>query len=323
MYQELLNLNNITLNFNSGSGVLLMNIAIGLMMFSVALDLRPEHFRSLLANPRIMFAGISSQFILLPLLTFLVVLAFNAWITPAVAFGMLLVAACPGGNISNFITSFSKNNVALGVSLTAVGTVLAMVMTPVNFKIYGMLYDYITPLLCHHATDHAYNQDIYVPLVDVTRTVFIILGIPVGLGFACSNYMPHLTAAIKKPLSYVSGVFFIGFIIVALAGNVEIIKYIKWIFIIVLIHNAVVWIASFCYGKLWKADLRDCRTISIETAIQNSGLGLALLLNPSIFPDGGMGGMVLVVAWWGIWHFIAGGAIGAWWRFVKPLLKSP
>ena len=319
MYQELLNLNDITMNYNSGSGVLMMNIAIGLMMFSVALDLRLEHFRSLIANPRIMVAGVSAQFILLPLLTFLMVLALNAWITPAIAFGMMLVAACPGGNISNFITSFSKNNVAMGVSLTAVGTVLAVIMTPVSFKVYGMLYDCITPLLCHRTIDHAYNQDIYVPLMDVARTVFIILGIPVGLGFACTNYLPRLAAAVKKPLSIISGLFFIGFIIAALASNVAIIKYIKWIFIIVFIHNAVVWVGTFYYGKLWKVGLRDCRTISIETAIQNSGLGLALLLNPSIFPAGGMGGMVLVVAWWGIWHFIAGGAVGAWWRFVEPL----
>ncbi len=297
-------------NFTQGS-LLVMNLTIGFMMFGVALELKWEHFKALWANPKLMIVGLTSQFILLPLLSFLMAWLLGSWITPAVAFGIILVAACPGGNVSNFITSFSKGNVALAVSLTAVGTVLAVVMTPFNFELYGHLYSATSKL----------NRPLEIPLTDMLRTVFIILGIPVLLGILASNYLPKLAAKIKQPVGMISGIIFIGFVIVAFAGNASyFVKYIKWIFGIVLVQNALIWWSSYQYSKLFRLQQRDRRTVAIESSIQNSGLGLALLFNPKVFPpDLQLGGMAFVVAWWGIWHIMAGGAMGAWWRWGRPI----
>jgi BASS family bile acid:Na+ symporter len=118
----------------------MLNVVLAFIMFGVALGMRVEHFKSLFRNPKPIAIGQLCQFIALPLITFLLVIAFNRFITPAVAMGMILVAACPGGNISNFMTSLSKGNLELSVTLTAISTILAIAMTPLNFKIWGSLY---------------------------------------------------------------------------------------------------------------------------------------------------------------------------------------
>ena len=102
----------------------------------------------------------------------------------------------------------------------------------------------------------------------------------------------------------------------ALAGNFTIfLKYIHLIFILVLLHNGIAFITGYAVPKLFKIKENDCRTISIETGIQNSGLGLALIFNPRIFPpELNLGGMAMVAAWWGIWHIAAGLILATYWR---------
>ena len=90
----------ISLNFSQGS-LLFLNLILGLIMFGVALELKIEHFKLLFRNSKSPLVGIFSQFILLPLFTFLLILAIKPH--PSLALGMILVAACPGGNISNFL----------------------------------------------------------------------------------------------------------------------------------------------------------------------------------------------------------------------------
>ena len=93
------------------------------------------------------------------------------------------------------------------------------------------------------------------------------------------------------------------------------IKYIAWIFVIVLIHNGLALYCGYSFSKLFKLNEQNSRTVSIETGIQNSGLGLVLLFNPNIFPQElALGGMMIVTAWWGIWHIISGLTIATIWR---------
>ena len=130
-------LDHVRLNF-SPSGLLALNITIAFIMFGVALDIKLEHFRDVIMKPKSALVGIFSQFFVLPLVTFLFILLLNP--TPTVALGMILIASCPGGNISNFMSAMAKGNVALSVSLTAVATLAATFMTPLNFAIWGKLY---------------------------------------------------------------------------------------------------------------------------------------------------------------------------------------
>lgn len=308
MHEDLLLLDNIRLNFSPAS-LHVMNICIGFIMFGVALGIKWDQMKDILLNPRMVIIGLASQFLILPAVTFIAVIAFGSYITPTVAFGMLLVASCPGGNVSNFISSVARANVPLSISLTAAGTVLAVIFTPLNFAFWGGLYSATSPLL----------RPIEIDPIDMFRTVIILLGIPVAAGILFSQKYPKLTEKIKKPIGRFSMLFFIMFLVFAFRNNFNyFIEYINWIFLIVLIHNALALFTGYSFASIFGLDRNDKRTISIETGIQNSGLGLALLFNPRNFPpDLQMGGMAFIAAWWGLWHIISGLGLASLWGSIR------
>ncbi|EMN30597.1 sodium Bile acid symporter domain protein [Leptospira interrogans serovar Pyrogenes str. L0374] len=133
-------LDSVRIHFNE-SNLAFLNLLLGLIMYGIALELRFEDFKLLVDKPRSSITGILSQFILFPFATYLLLWILNP--SPGIALGMLLVAACPGGNISNFVTLLAKGNTALSISLTAFSSALAIVITPFNFssgEIYILLY---------------------------------------------------------------------------------------------------------------------------------------------------------------------------------------
>ena len=130
-------LDTIILNFDSES-LFFLNLTLAVIMFGVALNITISDFSRIIKNPKSVLIGVLSQFILLPAFTFLLVTIIQP--LPSIALGMFLVAACPGGNISNFMTHYAKGNAALSVSLTAISTLLAIVMTPLNFQLWSGLY---------------------------------------------------------------------------------------------------------------------------------------------------------------------------------------
>ncbi|MCK5821152.1 MAG: bile acid:sodium symporter family protein [Bacteroidales bacterium] len=306
MFYDLTILDSVRLNF-SPAGLNIMNITLAFIMFGIALDLKFDQFKNVLKNPKSLFVGIGSQFILLPALTFLLVWLIQP--SPAVAFGMILVSACPGGNISNFMSHNAKANTALSISLTAIATTAALFMTPLNFKIWGSLYIQSSPLL--------------VPLdIDtwqMFKTIFLLLGIPLILGILFSKYYPNITSKIVKPFRIFSFVAFLGFVAAAFSSNFDhFLNYIPPIFLIVLLHNTLALLTGFSVASIFKRPRADRRTITIETGIQNSGLGLILIFNPKIFPpELELGGMAFIAAWWGIWHILSGLVISTIWARKK------
>src|SRR5690606_15859889 len=130
---------------------------------------------------------------------------FSDLITPTVAMGMILVAACPGGNISNFMSSLSKANTELSVGLTASTTMLSVITTPGNFALWGGLY---VRYINRHAT-HAL-QPLEIDNWQMFETVFILLGIPLVLGRLFAHFLPNATQKIKKPIRYLSIIFFLA-----------------------------------------------------------------------------------------------------------------
>ncbi|RNC63582.1 bile acid:sodium symporter family protein [Proteiniphilum sp. X52] len=303
LFGDLEQLDTIRLNFNQES-VHLMNIAIAFIMFGVALSIKPRHFKTLIFHPKPVLLGVISQYMLLPALTFALVILLRP--STAVAMGMILVAACPGGNVSNLISSISRSNITLSVSLTAITTVISLFMTPFNFAFWGGLYAKHSPLLVPITIDP----------VEMFRTVFLILGIPVILGMFVGIKFPAFARKIDRSVQAASIIFFVGFIVAALAGNFDLfLRYIHSIFFLVLIHNGLAFLSGYFLPKTFKVSEINCRTISIETGIQNSGLGLALIFNPRIFPpELHLGGMAFIAAWWGIWHIVAGLLLAFFWR---------
>ena len=295
----------IQVTLNAG-GMNTINIVLAFVMFGVALGIRPGIFIDVFKKPKSVLLGMCCQLVLLPAFTFLLALAMGKWISPMMGLGMVLVASCPGGNISNFMSSLSKANIELSVSLTAISTALAVVMTPLNFWLWGTLY-------LHTANVASEIPTLVIPLWDVFKTIFILLGIPLAAGILTSRYLPKVAAVLKKPLQWVSILFFIAMVILSFAGNMDaFLKCIKYIFLVVLLHNLLALGIGFGVGSAFKLPFRDRRTLTIETGIQNSGLGLVLLLGTSLFAGfPPHGGMLVITAWWGIWHIISGLTVSA------------
>ncbi len=305
-------LDSLDVHMGGNGGMIALNIVLAIVMFGVALGIKPRTFIDILKSPKSVLVGIFCQLLLLPALTFLLTITFKNWISPMIALGMILVASCPGGNISNFITSLSRGNTELSVSLTAFNTAACVFTTPLNFAFWGNMYinfagkrDMVLP-------------ELQIPLSDVFVTIVILLGIPLVLGVLCAQYLPKVAKALKKPMQYLSIIFFVGMVCIAFGGNFGVfIKCIQYIFLIVLVHNLLALGIGFGTSTLLKMPYKDRRTITIETGIQNSGLGLALLLNPHIFnPEiwANNGGMLVITAWWGVWHIISGLTLAGLWR---------
>ncbi len=280
----------VKLNFNESSQ-LALNICLAFIMFGVALHLKPVHFKLLLQSPKKLITGIVSQFVLLPLFTFLLVWLLQPM--PSIALGMMLVAACPGGNVSNFMSKLAGGNIALSVGLTAFATVMAIFLTPLNFAFYSSLYPPTRALLSEIAIEP--GRMIY--------TVLIILGIPLLAGMWFNHRYPDLTLKIMKPISSLSILTFAAFVVFAFANNYDIFTaFIHRVFGIVLIHNGLAFAIGWLAATIAGLPLADKKTVSIETGIQNSGLALVLIF--TFFQ--GLGGMAMIAAWWGIWHLISG-----------------
>ena len=309
-------IDSINVTMNAG-GMNTINIVLAFVMYGVALGIKPHSFVEVFQKPKSVVVGVCCQLILLPLFTFLLALLMDSigWISWSMALGMILVASCPGGNISNFISSLSKANIELSVCLTAISTALAVLMTPFNFWLYGNLF-------LKFAAVHGEVPHLVIPLWDVFKTIFILLGVPLTLGILTSRYLPKLAEKMKKPFQYASIVFFLAMVVLSFVGNLDaFVKCIKYIFLIVLIHNLLALTIGFNTASIFKLPRRDRRTLTVETGIQNSGLGLVLLLGTQIFASlPPHGGMLVITAWWGVWHIISGLAVAGFFnRSKKPL----
>jgi len=310
MYESLLALDQIKINFST-SGSHILNVILAFIMFGVALDIRPKEFKDVVQKPKALIAGLLAQMFFLPALTFLIIILLHRLITPAIAMGMILVAACPGGNISNFICNYAKGKVELSITMTAMTTIAAILTTPLNFAFWGDMY---VNYLSMHSTELL--QPIKIEAIQMFYTVFILLGIPLVLGLACSHFFTGFSRKIAPWFQRASILLFILMIVIAFSNNLYIfIHYIFYIFILVLIHNATALMTGYATGTIFRVTGKERRAMTIEVGIQNSGLGLALLFNPKIFPpDMAIGGMLLITAWWGIWHVISGLTLGTYWH---------
>jgi bile acid:Na+ symporter, BASS family len=273
------------------SSLMLLKIILGLIMLGVSLDIRIEDLKNILKHPKSMIAGLLGQFLFLPAFTFVLISLVDP--LPSIALGMMLVAACPGGNISNLITMLARGNTALSVSLTFLATILALVMTPFNITFWGNLY----------APTRALVQQVALDPKEVAHTVIFLLGIPLMIGMILRAQVPKFAVKLQQYLKYLSVVFLAVLVIGAFLANLEnFLKYFSIVVGIVLLHNLLALSSGFLVGTLLKLPYKDRRSTTIEVGIQNSGLGLALAFE--FFQ--GLGGVTLICAFWGIWHAVSG-----------------
>lgn len=293
------NIDEIKINFDS-SQLWVLNIAIGIIMFGVALGISIDDFKRLFKNPKIVFVGILSQFILLPAATFLVIILIQPH--PSFALGMMMIAACPGGNVSNFYSKMAGGNAALSVSLTAFATLICIVMTPLNLEFWGSMHEPTATIL----------KTIKLNPYDLFKLVSLILGIPLICGMLVKHYHSEMAKKIEKILKPLSMLVFVALIFIAFSQNLDVFaNHIHLVLFLVIFHNIFAFIIGYYTAKIFGLNIRDRKTISMETGIQNGGLGLLLIFG---FFEG-LGGMALLAAFWGVWDVFSGMVLATYWGY--------
>lgn len=259
-------IDSIRLNFDPNN-LWVLNVCLAIMMFGVALELKVEDFKSVLYRPKASFIGLLSQFVLLPALTFLLVLLLQP--APGLALGMMLVAACPGGNISNMMTHLAKGNTALSVSLTAIGTFLAIILTPFNLQFWASLYKPTAMLL----------REVSLDPFDVLKAIVVLAGVPLAIGMLVNHFFTTLAEKLSRYIKPFSIFIFIGFVVLAFANNYQhFFNYIHLVFLLVLLHNALAISSGFLFSRLFRLPFIDQKPLPLKPAFKIPDLVYFLFL---------------------------------------------
>lgn len=291
-------LDQVALALEPGSLVVL-NVVLALVMIGVALDLRPADFAGVARAPRAAIVGLLGQIVVLPALTFALVLLLRP--PPSVALGMMLVAACPGGNMSNFITHLARGNTELSVTMTAIGTVLAVATTPFNLAFWSGL----------NADTAALVQAVALSPGELVGTVVAVLGAPLALGMLVAARWPRAADRLRAPFRLFSVACLGLFIAIGIGRNAgTLVDHWALLMGVVALHNGLALLSGWLVARTAGLQGRDRRAIAIEVGIQNAGLALVLAFD--FFP--GLGGTAMIAAWWGVWHLIAGLTLATVWR---------
>jgi bile acid:Na+ symporter, BASS family len=292
----------VRLNFTPES-LIALDVILAFVLFGVALDMRAADFKGILTSPRGTLIGLLAHSVLLPAVAFALTMVLQP--APSIALGMILVASCPSGNISNFLVNYGHGNTALSVTIAAFSMLGSIVFTPFNLSFWGELNPHTRPIL------HAVTLSPW----EVFGTIVVLLAIPTALGMYTAQHWPALAQRIRRPLRVLSLVFFASFVVGALVMNWDFfLKYVERVVLFVFLLNAFALLTGYLTAKVARLPEADRRAVALEVGIQNSGFGLVLVFN--FF--GGLGGMAIVAAWWGIWHIVVGTSLAAWWRRHPP-----
>ncbi len=280
-----------------------LNVILGLIVFGVSLGIKTKDFKVLVQSPKPFLVGVISQFVLFPAFAFLVILIAKP--QPSIALGIILVAACPGGNISNFMTQQARGNVPLSIAMSSFSTAIATVMTPFNVAFYGSKIP----------GTHALMEDISLNPVEMFILILVLMLLPLTLGIIISNKYPVFASRFMTAFSLI---FFGAFLIFAIASNLKYFQHFKgMVCLSVIFLNLMAYLIGYSFAKIVGVTEENRRAVAIETGIQNSGLGLILIFN---FFEG-LGGMALIAAFWGIWHIFSGLLLSTYWS-KKPIIST-
>lgn len=288
----------IRIAFDAGSMVVL-RIIIAAILFGIALDTRVEDFRNAARRPGAIAIGVLAQFLLLPAITFLLTLVLG--VGGSVALGMILVACCPPGNVSNIVTHQSRGDVALSVSMTAVSNLLAIVLMPLNFALWGSW----------HPSGKALMEQIHLDALDMLVEVLLVIGLPFVVGIGIAQVFPAVSRRACKIIGPVAFLALAGLIVISVTKNWAL--FVAWIGIVALavaVHDALALGLGYAIATAFRLPTPSRKAMTFEVGVRNAGLGLLLVF--SFF--GGLGGMALVAAWWGIWDIIAALTVAHLWR---------
>lgn len=281
------------------TGQTILGLVLALIMFGVALDLRLSDFADVLRRPLAPLTGLVAQTLLLPAMTWAMTMIIQP--QPSVALGMIIVGACPGGNLSNLITHMGRGNTALSVCMTGLSSVVAIVATPLNILLWASLNPATAALL----------RQVNIEAGPFLAQTILILGVPMVLGMALAHWAPRLASRLRRPFQILSWLVLILFIVATTIANGRyLLTFLADIIPLVVLHNAAALALGWLAAKAIRMNTPDTRAVTIEIGMQNSGLGLALILNQF----DALGGAALIAAGWGIWHIVSGVLLATLWK---------
>ena len=269
-------------------------IAIMVIMFSVALGLSVKDFHFIRTEPATYLGGVLTQVVGLPILTLALLLLLEP--PPSIALGMIVVACCPGGAVSNLLTFLSRGAVAYSVALTATSSILAAIVTPASILFWSNLYPPTAELL--HTIDVG-------PALFLIQTM-ALLGVPLIAGMIVAARAPDVAERLRKRTASL-GAFVLGGAIIYGTFLFFPILYpaLPYLIGVAALHNGLAFLLGVVAGVVVRADGPTRRALTFEVGIQNSGLAIVILLGLLE----GLGGAAAIAAVWGVWHLIAGGSI--------------
>ncbi|WP_405304570.1 bile acid:sodium symporter family protein [Methanobrevibacter sp.] len=238
------------------NGVNIINLLLSIVLFTMGTTLKVDDFINVFRNPKEIAAGISAQYVIMPLLAFILASAFS--LDTALTVGLILVGTVPGGTASDVITFLAKGDVALSVSLTAVSTVISPILTPV-----------ITLLLI--------GNQIHFNPVDLFISIVQIVIVPLILGLILNYKFPNFCEKLKDYLPTVSSIVICLIVAGVIGANKQAILTSSYIILIVIVLQYILaMLIGFGIGRLVGMDRKQIITIAIELAFQNSGLSTSL-----------------------------------------------
>lgn len=278
---------------------LVLSLVLATMVFSVALELKLEDFTRVARQPRAVICGLVPQFILLPVGTWAATMVLD--LPPNVEVAMILVAACPGGSLSNVITHFGRGNTALSVSISAVASVIALFATPFNFAW----------MVATNPATAGWLKKLEIDPSGIWVSLLLLLAVPMALGLVVAAKAPGVTKKIQKPLANFSLFALLAFIVVGLIKERQLLTLgLLPTLLIVVLHNASGLFFGWITSVAFRVSEKDRRAVMIEGGMQNSGLALGIIavqFNSDL-------GMVVIASLWGIWHIVSGLSLAFYWR---------
>lgn len=266
---------------------------IQLIMFGMGTSMSFGDFAGVIKMPKGVFIGVFSHFLIMPLIGYTIA-SFSGF-PPEIAAGIILIGCSPNGMASNVISYLAKANLALSITITAVSTLLAPLMTPMLMKLYAGAF-------------------VQINMLDMMWDIIKMVILPITLGLLFNMALTGKAKWLDKLMPLVS-MFGIAFIIVIItaAGHKSLLTIGPLLILLVLIHNVSGYLLGYWSGRLFKMSERDCRTIAIEVGMQNGGLASGLAKEM-----GKMATVGLAPAIFGPLMNVTGSILASWWHRRPP-----
>ncbi len=293
-------------NFNPTIG-LAVAVMVGFLVFAVALDLTWEQFRRVLRKPKAPGIGLLAQYLILPGVAFGIGLLMAD--TPSIALGLLLVACCPAGALSNYLTGVARGSVATSVSMTAISTLFSVVVTPLLFAFWASMNPATQPILAQILIDPK----------RVVMVLLIMLVVPVAAGMIIRARRPATADRIRPWARRIAGVVFAVVVAILLLGNIKVLgNFASSALPPVLVTFAIAAMLGWSLARISGLPAADRRAVTLEVAFQNVALAIGLAV--AFFPN--LAGVAITSILWGIVHLTIGFAIAAVWMRM-PIADEP